>query len=109
MIDYTNLPGAGFDGTHTGTCIACLTPTDTAFGLEGVWQFHATILTKLGMTLRESLAVIELTHGEFPDADDDTRFTSIYRCCTACAKSHDVPAPGLAIPEHCPLYSYASN
>ena len=90
----------GLDGTYSGTCVACLRPTDTALGVQGVPEWHAGVLVALGLPDKEAIALV----AEFLDAmgdgpGPDGRYERVYRVCGHCAaRVPPFPRPALALP-----------
>ena len=92
----------GLDGTYTGTCIACVRPTDTALGFRGEPEAHAAFLIALGVPKREAIATTESFLPEFAAkyGSPDGLPQSIYRVCGKCAAKAKLPPPVLALPGH---------
>ena len=90
----------GLDGTYSGTCVACLRPTDTALGVQGVPEWQAGVLVALGLPDKEAVALV----AEFLDATGegpgpDGRYERVYRVCGDCAaRVPHFPRPTLALP-----------
>jgi hypothetical protein len=89
----------GLDGSYTGTCIGCLRPTDTAFGIRGVAEWHAAGLTRLGVPMDEALGLVGMAGMEAGSTD---RYDAAYRVCGRCAARAGFPTvlavDGEAIP-----------
>lgn len=82
----------GLDGTYSGTCIACLRPTDTALGVRGEAEWHAAFLVVMGVPEDEARLTVQ-RHA--PSSD---RYDAAYQVCGRCARNSPFPQPALALP-----------
>jgi hypothetical protein len=87
-LDPTRMQPPGFDGTFNGTCIACITPTDTGVMLEGRAEFHIAAMQLWGIPdeqiaslLRMDVKTYELRAHEIPEGS----FRAGFRVCERCA------------------------
>jgi hypothetical protein len=97
IVDLSARRARGLDGTYSGTCIACLLPTDTALGVRGEPEWHAAFLTLIGLPAAEAEAMVG--RSEEP-VDARGRYETLYRVCSKCAAkgSSSFPKPALALP-----------
>jgi hypothetical protein len=88
-------PTPGLDGTLSGTCVACYTPTDTALAVLGIPEWHGAFLFNIGAPQAEAFALVEKYGKAQPD---QRRYEAIYQVCGACAaKMPNFPRPALVM------------
>jgi hypothetical protein len=71
----------GLQGNFHGTCVACLTPTDTALGFEGEAEFVIAGISVLGVPMDQAQVMVEEGEGAATPAWSQTVCSgSYYRC-----------------------------
>ncbi len=93
MSNRRKLPAPGLNSDYSGTCIACLKPTDTGLGVRGEAEWHAAFLINLGIPQDEATATVSDGTGLVPDGV----YERAYQVCRGCAPAH-FPVPALALP-----------
>jgi hypothetical protein len=90
----------GLDGTFSGTCVACLRPTDTGLGVRGDAEWHAAFLVSVGLPEKEAIACAEGARSDCPGGvKPDGRFDMPYQVCERCAaRVPSFPKPSLVLP-----------
>jgi hypothetical protein len=94
----------GLRGDYSGTCIVCLTPTDTGLGFRGEAEFVIAGLRVLGVPEDEEYTTFragwadaghDLEDGEVPDGIIEVPVRVCTRCVSRCPAKF--PAPALAM------------
>lgn len=75
-----------------GSCIACLTGTDTALGFRGDIDWVAGGLVALGVPTEQAIATVE--NSDIP-VNLYGQFEAIFQVCTNCCTKSSLPAPVL--------------
>lgn len=78
-------------GQLSGSCIVCLTGTDTALAFAGSLEWKAAALVVLGVPQREAIATVD----QFVDGSDRAAVT--IRVCASCVRNSraNFPEPAL--------------
>lgn len=77
-----HVPRPGLQGTYDGSCVVCLSPTDTGLVFEGVAEFTIAGLIKLGVPEDEAPATAWQVWGTDPGMVPSGRVLSEVRVCT---------------------------
>ncbi len=77
----------GLQGDYTGTCVACLTPTDTALGANGDAEWIIGFLVSLGIEFEEALKTLEWSEDSVPSGV----IKKTFRVCKSCADRNGFP------------------
>lgn len=104
LLEEYKVVHPGLDGTYEGTCIACLTPTDTALAFRGEAKWFIAGLYALGIPEDQAFAT---AHVIWSESDPMLRkgqvpggiVTEAIRVCRKCVRSAgpSFPDPVLAI------------
>jgi hypothetical protein len=79
-------------GNYQGTCVSCLTPTDTGLALEGEPEFVIAGLTVFGIDQPIAAAIVEEHCGTAPGKVPDFDICMSIQVCQQCAaRAHLTP------------------
>lgn len=83
---------SGLNGGFEGSCIACLTGTDTGIGIGGDAEWKAAALTVMGVPMDQAVATINalIEDHQIPDGT-----CVVMRVCAACAAKMTTVKPVL--------------
>lgn len=83
---------SGLNGGFEGSCIACLTGTDTGIGIGGDAEWKAAALTVMGVPMDQAVATINalIEDTGIPDGD-----AVVLRACAGCASKMTTVKPVL--------------
>ena len=91
----------GLNGDFTGTCVACINPTDTALGFRGTPEWCIAGLMCLGVPQTQAEHMVDTEYGDafgrLPDP-----LAMVIRVCVECVEDLQpkFPRPGLFLPGH---------
>lgn len=84
---------AGLDGTFNGTCVICLTPTDTVLGFQGEAEWCISGLYTLGIPMDEAVIMAEHCWGADPGlVPQGTQYVGV-QVCNECVAKVEPPFP----------------
>ena len=85
---------------NNGPCVACLTPTDTALGVEGEAEWHMAFLVALDIPEDQAALTVSEATNNPPGKVPVGRFPQTVRVCASCVEKSDAPfpAPVLTLP-----------
>jgi hypothetical protein len=92
-------------GNHTGTCVVCIKPTDTALAFKGDPEWAIAGLQMLGLTpdhaYRTLLVAWRERYGTQDGQVPDHEVCEAIRVCRGCVRACSAlfPDPGLAVAE----------
>jgi hypothetical protein len=93
----------GLNGTFTGSCIACMTGTDTGVAFIGDTYFQAAGLVALGVPIEEASATIS----EFPAPFDQPMQVRVCQDCADRSKIRGLRVGLLAHGQDIPCFRQA--
>jgi hypothetical protein len=76
----------GLRGDYDGTCIVCLTPTDTGLAFQGPAEWAIAGLTVLGVPADEAAITLEARWETAPGNVPDGEVTVPVRVCRECVR-----------------------